>query len=127
MSRARALLAEHWPLKLVSVVFAMGLWLFVAAEDRGDAVYTVPLDLVDRPDGVEVTSLGIETVIVRVEGRRSRLRTLREDDFRAGLAERGDQRLQILARYGQRDPAQTIVPAEFQQHDRGRRHYQERS
>jgi YbbR domain-containing protein len=86
VSRARALLAEHWPLKLVSVVFAMGLWLFVAAEDRGDAVYTVPLDLVDRPDGVEVTSLGVETVIVRVEGRRSRLRTLREDDFRATVS-----------------------------------------
>ncbi len=86
MSRARALVAEHWPLKLMSVVFAMGLWLFVAAEDRGDAVFTVPLDLIDRPDGVEVTSLGIETVIVRVEGRRSLLRTLREDDFRAEVS-----------------------------------------
>jgi len=86
VSRARALVAEHWPLKLMSVVFAMGLWLFVAAEDRGDAVFTVPLDLIDRPDGVEVTSLGIETVIVRVEGRRSLLRTLREDDFRAEVS-----------------------------------------
>jgi hypothetical protein len=49
-------------------------------------VYTVPLDLIDRPDGVEVTSLGIETVIVRAEGRRSLLRTLREDDFRAEVS-----------------------------------------
>ena len=86
MSRARALVVENWPLKLMSVVFAMGLWLFVAAEDRGDAVFTVPLDLTDRPDGVEVTSLGVETVIVRVEGRRSLLRTLREDDFRAKVS-----------------------------------------
>jgi hypothetical protein len=86
MSGVRALLAENWPLKLMSVVFAMGLWLFVAAEDRADAVFTVPLDLVDRPAGVEVTSLGVETVIVRVEGRRSLLRTLREEDFRAEVS-----------------------------------------
>lgn len=91
MSAVRALLVENWPLKLVSVAFAMGLWLFVAAEDRADAVFTVPLDLVDRPAGVEVTSLGVETVIVRVEGRRSLLRTLREEDFRAEVSLRGTE------------------------------------
>jgi YbbR domain-containing protein len=86
VSGLRTLLAENWPLKLGSVVFAIGLWLFVAAEDRTDAVFTVPLDLVDRPPGVEVTSLGVETVIVQVEGRRSLLRTLREQDFRAEVS-----------------------------------------
>ncbi len=90
-SGVRALLAENWPLKLVSIVFAMGLWLFVAAEDRADAVFTVPLDLIDRPAGVEVTSLGVETVIVRVEGRRTLLRTLREEDFRAEVSLKNTQ------------------------------------
>jgi YbbR domain-containing protein len=82
----RTLLLENWQLKLVSVVFAIGLWLFVATEERADAVFTVPLDLIDRPPDVEVTSLGVETVIVRVEGRRSRLRQLHEDDFRAEVS-----------------------------------------
>jgi YbbR domain-containing protein len=86
MSGVWARLAENWVLKLASVIFAMGLWLFVAAEDRTDAVFTVPIDLVDRPPGVEVASLSVETVIVRVEGRRSRLRTLREEDFRAEVS-----------------------------------------
>jgi hypothetical protein len=86
VSRVRTLLVENWPLKLVSVLFAMGLWLFVAAEDRADAVFTVPLDLVERPPGLDLTSLGVETVIVRVEGRRSLLRTLREEDFRAEVS-----------------------------------------
>ena len=45
----RALLAENWPLKLASLVFAIGLWMFVATEDRTDAVFTVPLDLSTRP------------------------------------------------------------------------------
>jgi hypothetical protein len=85
----RTLLAENWPLKLASLIFAIGLWLFVATEDRTEAVFTVPLDLIDRPPGTEVTSLGMETVIVQVEGRRSRLRQVREEDFRAEVSLKG--------------------------------------
>jgi YbbR domain-containing protein len=86
MTELRALLLENWPLKLASIVFAIGLWVFVATEERADAVFTVPLDLIDRPPDVDVTSVGVETVIVRVEGRRSRLRQLHEDDFRAEVS-----------------------------------------
>jgi YbbR domain-containing protein len=86
VSGLRGLLLENWSLKLVSVFFAMGLWLFVATEERTDAVFTVPLDLVNPPAGVEVASVGVETVIVRVEGRRSLLRRLREEDFRAEVS-----------------------------------------
>jgi hypothetical protein len=89
MTRLRALLVENWPLKVASLVFAIGLWLFVATEDRTEAVFTVPLDLIDQPPGAEVTSLGIETVIVQVEGRRSRLQQVREDDFRAEVSLKG--------------------------------------
>jgi YbbR domain-containing protein len=86
MSGVRALLAENWPLKLMSVIFAMGLWLFVAAEERTEAVFTVPLELVDPPPGVEVTSLSSEDVIVRVVGRDSLLRRLHEEDFQARVS-----------------------------------------
>ncbi|HEY7140329.1 MAG TPA: YbbR-like domain-containing protein, partial [Methylomirabilota bacterium] len=74
----RAIVLEHWPLKLVAVVFAVALWVFVMTEERTDAVFTVPLDLVDRPAGVEVASVGVETVVVRVEGRETQLRRLHE-------------------------------------------------
>jgi hypothetical protein len=84
--RLRALVLENWPLKLASLVFATGLWLFVATEEGADAVFTVPLELVDRPPDLEVASLGVEMLIVRVEGRRSRLRQLHEDDFRAEVS-----------------------------------------
>ena len=89
MTGLRALLLENWPLKLTSVVFAAGLWAFVVTEERTDAVFTVPLDLVDRPPGVEVTSVGVESVVVRVEGRHSRLRRLHEEDFKAEVSLRG--------------------------------------
>ncbi|HEX2500645.1 MAG TPA: hypothetical protein VHO73_04250 [Methylomirabilota bacterium] len=82
----RALLAENWPLKLASLAFAIGLWMFVATEERTEAVFTLPLNLVDSAPGVQVTSLGVETVVVRVEGRDSFLRRLHEEDFRAEVS-----------------------------------------
>jgi hypothetical protein len=82
----RTFLLEHWPLKLAAFVFAVGLWMFVVTEERTDAVFTVPLDLIDRPSGVEVASVGVETVVVRVEGRHSLLRRLHEEDFRAEVS-----------------------------------------
>jgi hypothetical protein len=85
----RAWLAENWPLKLVAIAFAMGLWLFVATEDQADAVFSVPIDFVDRPAGLEVTSLAVESAVVRVAGRRSLLRQVQEGDFRAEVSLRG--------------------------------------
>lgn len=91
-------LLEHWTLKLVALAFSVGLWLFVTTEDRGDAVFTVPVDLVEAPAGVEVESVGVETVIVRVEGRRSLLRRLREEDFRAEVSLRNARPGRFVAR-----------------------------
>jgi YbbR domain-containing protein len=81
-----ARLLRHWELKLLSVIFAVGLWLFVATEDRGTELYTVPLDIVDVPPGLQVTEIGPETVDVRVEGRRSVLSRLPPSDLRARIA-----------------------------------------
>jgi hypothetical protein len=86
VSRLAAVLAENWPLKLASIIFAMSLWLFVAAEERTEAVFSVPLNLIDPPPGVEMTSLSAESVIVRVAGRDSLLRRLHEEDFQARVS-----------------------------------------
>src|SRR5262249_42420795 len=42
---------EHWQLKLLSLVFAVALWVFLVVEDKGEAVYTVPLDVKNVPVG----------------------------------------------------------------------------
>jgi YbbR domain-containing protein len=84
-----ARLAEHWRLKLLAVIFAVGLWLFAASQDRTEAVYTVPLELTDRTPGLDVTSLGIETVVVRVQGARRALERLRDEDLRVEVSLRG--------------------------------------
>lgn len=98
MTGLRTLLLENWPLKLTSLVFAMGLFIFVATEERTDAVFTVPLDLVDWPQGVEVRSVGVETVVVRVEGRSTVLRRLHEEDFRAEVSLKGARPGRFIAR-----------------------------
>jgi hypothetical protein len=79
---------RHWELKLLSVVFAVALWVFVGAEDTGEAVFTVPVDVTAVPPGLEVTALGAETVDVRVQGLRHLIAQLDERNLRAELAVR---------------------------------------
>jgi hypothetical protein len=98
MMDLRRRLLEDWPVKVVAVVFAVALWAFVVTEERTDAVFTVPLDLVDRPAGLEVASVGVEAVVVRVEGRHSRLRRLHEEDFRAEVSLKSAQPGRFIAR-----------------------------
>jgi hypothetical protein len=75
-------LVEHWQLKLLSIVFAVAVWAVVASEDKGEAVYMVPLDVVGLPPGLQVTALGVETVEVRVQGLRHVLARLPEQNLR---------------------------------------------
>lgn len=98
MTELRRRLLGDWPVKVVAVVFAVGLWAFVVTEERTDAVFTVPLDLVDRPPGLEVASVGVEAVVVRVEGRHSRLRRLHEEDFRAEVSLKSAQAGRFVGR-----------------------------
>ena len=76
-------LVEHWQLKLLSLVFAIALWIFLVVEDKGEAVYTVPLDVKNVPPGTEVTALGAEAVAVRVHGLRHVLNRLDERELHA--------------------------------------------
>ena len=93
-----ARLLEHWPLKLLSLVFAVALWVFVVSGDRGEAVFTVPLALAGAPPNLGVAQVGVETVVVRVQARRSVLSRLREGDFRAEVSLEGAQPGRFVAR-----------------------------
>ena len=91
-------LAAQWELKLLSVAFAVLLWIFVTSGDKLEAVFAVPLDLTERPLGLEVTSLGVEVVVVRVEGPRSVVSGLREEHLRAAVSLRDAQAGRFEAR-----------------------------
>lgn len=100
-------LLDHWQLKLLSLGFAIALWTFVSASDRGEAVYAIPLDLVERPPGLEVTTAGVETVVVRVEGLRKVLARVREEDLRAEVSLSGAGAGAFVARI---QPRNVTVP-----------------
>jgi YbbR domain-containing protein len=93
-----ARLTEHWQLKLLSLVFATALWVFLVVEDKGEAVYTVPLDLKNVPPGAEVTALGAEAVAVRVQGLRHVLSRLDERELHATVDLRGARFGDVLVR-----------------------------
>ncbi|MBI4011268.1 MAG: hypothetical protein HY359_03085 [Candidatus Rokubacteria bacterium] len=100
-------LVEHWELKLLSLTFAVALWVFVVAEDKTQAVYTVPLDVADLPPGMEVTALGVEAVVVRVQGLRHVLERLDERELRAQLSLRHARTGDVVARIR---PGDVTVP-----------------
>lgn len=79
MARLGALL-EHWPLKLLSLGFAIILWVYVTAEDKVEAAFTVPVSVTGLAPGL--AAVGDETVDLRVQGRRNVLARLSERDFR---------------------------------------------
>jgi YbbR domain-containing protein len=78
-------LLRQWQLKVLSLVFAVALWAVVASEDRGEAVFSVPIDVKGLPPGLAVASLGVEAVDVRVQGLRHVLARLQEQNVRAEL------------------------------------------
>lgn len=89
MIRLAARLLDHWQLKLLSLVFAVALWVIVAVEDIGEAVYTVPLVLTQLPPGLKVAALVTDTVDVRLHGLRHVLSRIEERDLRARVSLRG--------------------------------------
>lgn len=69
----RALLLENWGLKLLSLAFAMLLWMFVVGEKRSEISLTVPLELTRVPQDMVIVSRVPEGVRVRLNGPRTLL------------------------------------------------------
>ena len=101
-----ARLLEHWRLKLLAIALAAALWFFAAAaEDRVEAVYTVPVRVVAIPSGLTVTALEDDTVDIRVQGRRAVLGRLRQRDLRVEVSLRDARAGGFVARVSQADVA----------------------
>lgn len=106
MIRWRGLL-DHWQLKLLSVLFAVALWLFVVSEDKVETVFAAPIEFREIPPGLEIAGMDAETVEVRVRGLRSIVSRVRDRDLRVRVdlegAREGETVLRLL-------PEQIDVP-----------------
>jgi len=57
----------HWPAKVISLIFAVFIYLFIQYSTTGARVVTIPLD-VQLPSGYEAMSLVPESVEVAIRG-----------------------------------------------------------
>ncbi len=65
------LLTENWTLKLISLAFALLLWVFIMGERRLEVGYRVPLELQNIPKELMVANEVPSLVDVRVSGPRT--------------------------------------------------------
>lgn len=69
----RATLRENWGLKLLSLAFAVLLWMYVVGENRSEVSLSLPLELTRVPSDVVIVSRVPEAIRVRLNGPRSLL------------------------------------------------------
>ncbi|MEE4253274.1 MAG: CdaR family protein [Desulfuromusa sp.] len=65
------LLTENWTLKIISLVFALLLWMFIMGERRLEVGYRVPLELQNIPKSLMIANEVPSMVDVRVSGPRT--------------------------------------------------------
>lgn len=75
------LLTENWTLKLISLVFALILWMFIMGERRQEVGYRVPLELRNIPAELMIANEVPSLVDVRVSGPRTLLMKVSEGDI----------------------------------------------
>jgi len=78
-------LFENLPLKLLSVLLASLVWLFVMGEEHSERSYTVPVQISRLAEGLVLLNEEDYVVEVRVSGPRGILNNLSDGDFAATL------------------------------------------
>lgn len=75
------LFTENWTLKLISLIFALLLWMFIMGERRLEVGYLVPLELQNIPKELMVANEVASLVDVRVSGPRTLLMKVSPNDI----------------------------------------------
>jgi len=70
------LLFENWSIKLLSLVFALALWLYVTSKGKTEMTLTVPLELRNIPQEMAVVGDVAASLEVRVQGQERVLRDI---------------------------------------------------
>lgn len=64
----RRILTDNWTIKLISLLCAIALWLYVTSTGKTEMTLTVPLELRNIPQGMTVVGDVTSDVEVRVQG-----------------------------------------------------------
>ncbi|WP_321530959.1 CdaR family protein [uncultured Desulfuromonas sp.] len=83
------LITRNWHLKLLSLIFATLLWLFVTGEQRAEVGYSVPLELKNVPADLIVANEVPSLVNLRISGPRTLLSNLESSSLSLSVDLRG--------------------------------------
>ncbi len=75
------LVTKNWTLKLLSLIFAMILWMFIMGERHLEVGYTVPLELQKIPKDLIVANQIPSLIDVRISGPRTLLMKVSPNDI----------------------------------------------
>jgi YbbR domain-containing protein len=76
---------EHLGLKLVSLLLGFSLWYAVAREQEAEFSLSIPVELRDLPEGLEVVEQSVQQVEIRLRGPAENLRRLSAQDVHIGV------------------------------------------
>lgn len=77
----RAFFADNLLLKLISLILGGSLWYAVAQEQGAEFAFSIPIELRDVPDGLEVVEESVHQVDIRLRGPSEVLRALSPQDL----------------------------------------------
>jgi hypothetical protein len=100
-------LTRHWELKLLALVFASALWLFVMTSEKSDLILSAPVELDGIPPGLVISGERPEAVDVQLHGLRGTLARLAPDQLKARLSLAGARPGEVMLRVL---PEHIVVP-----------------
>lgn len=74
--RRRGSIQKDWVIKLLSLGFALLLWFFVVGQEKAEVSVSIPLELVNIPEGLVIANDIPSDIDVRVYGPRSMIRAM---------------------------------------------------
>jgi YbbR domain-containing protein len=81
----RSFLTDNIGLKIVSLLVGFSLWYAVAREQEAEFALSIPIELRDLPEGLEVIDESVQQVEVRLRGPAELLRQLTPRDVNVGV------------------------------------------
>ena len=94
-------LTEHWGLKLVSLLLALGFWFYAAGEEMVEVSRNIPLRIETEKRELSIAAGSLNTIAVRVRASRALLPVVSTGDVRAvhrvtGITQAGEHSFRII-------------------------------
>jgi YbbR domain-containing protein len=99
----RRVVVQNFPMKLVSLLLAVGLWLAVARDPIAEVEMNVPIEFRNLPDQLEIDSATFTEAQIRLRGPERLIHRLQSTDVRARVdlnnAQPGERTFDLTSRH----------------------------